>query len=51
MAGNSSRRGAIRKDGTQQNVVDLMQTRNELYEVIDNATYEETLDKLFGKGK
>ena len=40
---------AIRKDGTQENVVDLMQTRAELYEVIDNATYEEKLDKLFGK--
>jgi methylisocitrate lyase len=40
---------AIRKDGTQASVVDLMQTRSELYDVIDNATYEETLDKLFGK--
>lgn len=40
---------AIRKDGTQAGVVDLMQTRAELYEVIDNATYEEKLDKLFGK--
>lgn len=40
---------AIRKEGSQQSVVDLMQTRSELYEVIDNATYEETLDKLFGK--
>ena len=41
--------GAIRKEGTQAGVVDLMQTRDELYEVIDNATYEERLDKLFGK--
>lgn len=40
---------AIRKDGTQEGVVDIMQTRSELYDVIDNATYEETLDKLFGK--
>lgn len=40
---------AIRRDGTQQNVVGMMQTRDELYDVIDNATYEETLDKLFGK--
>jgi len=40
---------AIRKDGTQKNVVDLMQTRADLYDVIDNATYEEKLDKLFGK--
>lgn len=40
---------AIRKDGTQKNVVDIMQTRMELYDVIDNAAYEEKLDKLFGK--
>ena len=42
---------AIRKDGTQQNVVDMMQTRAELYETIDNATYEEKLDRLFAEGK
>lgn len=41
--------GAIRRDGTQKSVVDMMQTRAELYETIDNATYEEKLDKLFGK--
>lgn len=40
---------AIRKDGTQKSVVDIMQTRMELYDVIDNASYEEKLDKLFGK--
>lgn len=40
---------AIRSEGTQKNVVDIMQTRDELYEVINNAEYEETLDKLFGK--
>ena len=38
---------AIRKDGTQKNVVEMMQTRDELYEVIDNASYEERLDSLF----
>lgn len=42
---------AIRKDGTQQNVLDMMQTRAELYETIDNATYEEKLDRLFAEGK
>lgn len=41
---------AIRRDGTQKDVVPLMQTRSELYDVIDNATYEEKLDRLFGKG-
>lgn len=42
---------AIRRQGTQQNVVNLMQTRNELYETIDNATYEAKLDALYGKTK
>ena len=41
--------GAIRKDGSQTSVIDMMQTRSELYETIDNAAYEEKLDKLFGK--
>jgi methylisocitrate lyase len=40
---------ALRKEGSQKSVVDMMQTRNELYETIDNAAYEEKLDKLFGK--
>lgn len=40
---------AIRRDGTQKEVVPLMQTRNELYKVIDNASYEEKLDRLFQK--
>jgi methylisocitrate lyase len=38
---------AIRKDGTQSSVLDLMQTRDELYDVINNATYEEQLDRLY----
>jgi methylisocitrate lyase len=41
--------GAIRKDGTQKNVIDLMQTRSELYEVLGYHEYEQQLDKLFGK--
>jgi methylisocitrate lyase len=41
--------GAIRKDGTQKSVIDLMQTRAELYEVLGYHEYEQTLDKLFGK--
>jgi methylisocitrate lyase len=43
--------GAIRKDGTQKAVVDMMQTRAELYDVIDNASYEDKLDRLFGADK
>lgn len=38
---------AIRSDGSQQAVVGHMQTRAELYEVLDYHAYEEKLDKLF----
>jgi|SRR4051812_24385305 methylisocitrate lyase len=41
----------IRKDGTQKNVLDTMQTRNELYETIGYHAYEEKLDNLFKKTK
>jgi len=43
--------GAIRKDGTQKNVVGLMQTRMELYESIAYHDYEQKLDALFQQGK
>ena len=36
----------IRKDGTQQAMVDRMQTRAELYEFLDYHRYEEQLDAL-----
>ncbi len=42
---------AIRHDGTQKNVVDNMQTRMELYDVIAYHDYEQKLDELFAKGK
>ncbi len=42
---------AIRRDGTQRDVVALMQTRAELYEAIDYHSYEEKLDELFARGK
>lgn len=38
---------ATRKDGTQKNVLDLMQTRAELYEHLGYHAYEQKLDKLF----
>jgi methylisocitrate lyase len=41
--------GAIRKEGTQKNVVNLMQTRAELYDVLGYHDYERKLDELFGK--
>ncbi len=40
---------SIRKEGTQQKVVDSMQTRAELYESIGYHAYEEKLDALFQK--
>ncbi|MDQ2694620.1 MAG: methylisocitrate lyase [Pseudomonadota bacterium] len=40
---------AIRRDGTQKHVVDAMQTRAELYDVLDYHAYERKLDALFAK--
>jgi methylisocitrate lyase len=40
---------AIRRDGTQQNVVDAMQTRQELYDAIGYWDFENKLDALFTK--
>ncbi len=37
----------VRKDGTQLNVMDLMQTRAELYEHLNYHAYEQKLDALF----
>ena len=37
---------AIRHDGTQQAVINMMQTRDELYSLLDYHTFEEKLDKL-----
>jgi methylisocitrate lyase len=42
---------AIRRDGTQKNVVDTMQTRAELYDRIDYHSYEQKLDALFAQNK
>ena len=40
---------AIRRDGTQKNVVDSMQTRMELYDAIGYHEYEQRLDALFAR--
>jgi methylisocitrate lyase len=40
---------AIRKDGTQQSVVDTMQTREQLYEVLNYHAYEQQMDQLIKK--
>jgi methylisocitrate lyase len=42
---------AIRRDGTQEGVVDTMQTRDQLYEVLDYHSYEQKLDELFRDSK
>jgi methylisocitrate lyase len=42
---------AIRRDGHQKNVVDLMQTRDELYDRIEYHEYEQKLDALFAQTK
>jgi methylisocitrate lyase len=42
---------SIRRDGHQKNVIDLMQTRDELYDRIGYHDYESRLDALFKQGK
>ena len=41
----------ILQDGTQQNVVETMQTRMDLYDYLDYHHYEQTLDQLFSEEK
>jgi methylisocitrate lyase len=42
---------AIRRDGTQKNVVGDMQTRDDLYKFLDYHSYERKLDELFRQEK
>jgi len=42
---------ALITEGTQQNVVDTMQTRAELYDYLDYHSYEQKLDALFSQEK
>jgi methylisocitrate lyase len=42
---------AIRRDGTQRNVVAKMQTRDDLYKYLDYHAYEQKLDALFSMEK
>ncbi len=37
----------LREEGTQQNVVDIMQSRSELYDYLGYHEYEQKLDELF----
>jgi methylisocitrate lyase len=43
--------GHIRKDGHQKNVVDTMQSRDDLYRYLGYHDYEQKLDALFAKAK
>jgi methylisocitrate lyase len=42
---------ALRRDGTQKNVLDTMQTRDDLYEFLGYHGYEQKLDQLFASRK
>ena len=42
---------AIRRDGTQKNVLASMQTREDLYRYLDYHAYEDRLDRLFAPDK
>ncbi len=41
----------LRTDGTQQNVLNTMQTRADLYDYLNYHSYEQKLDQLFAKDK
>ncbi|MCO7223594.1 methylisocitrate lyase [Pleionea sp. CnH1-48] len=42
---------ALKNDGHQRNVVDIMQTREELYDYLNYHSYEQKLDSLFAQNK
>lgn len=42
---------AVRGEGTQKNVLDLMQTRMELYDYLGYHEFEQKLDRLFAEGR
>src|ERR1700729_3084678 len=42
---------AIRRDGTQGNMIEHMQTREQLYKYLDYYAFEQRLDRLFAAGK
>lgn len=41
----------VRREGTQKNIVDTLQTRAELYDFLGYHAYEDTLDRLFAASK
>jgi methylisocitrate lyase len=43
--------GALRREGTQKSVINLMQTRVDLYDTLGYHEYEKKLDELFGAAR
>jgi methylisocitrate lyase len=41
----------VRREGTQKNIIDTLQTRAELYDFLNYHSYEDKLDALFSGGK
>lgn len=41
----------VRRDGTQKHIIDTLQTRDELYDVLGYHAYEAKLDQLFKESK
>jgi methylisocitrate lyase len=41
----------LRRDGTQKELLDQMQTREQLYETLGYHAYEQKLDELFSREK
>ena len=41
----------VRREGTQKNIIDTLQTREELYDFLGYHTYEDKLDQLFASKK
>ncbi|MEO8742396.1 MAG: methylisocitrate lyase [Lysobacteraceae bacterium] len=41
----------VRREGTQKNIIDTLQTRDELYDFLGYHAYEDKLDALFSEGK
>ncbi len=41
----------VRREGTQKNIIDTLQTRAELYDFLGYHAYEDKLDALFSQGK
>jgi methylisocitrate lyase len=43
--------GALRSEGHQKGVVEIMQSRDDLYDYLDYHAYEQKLDTLFARDK